>query len=112
MEIIGDVAGRRCIMIDDMIDTGGSIINGAEALLKRGATEVIASCTHPVFSGAAPQRLQGSPVSMVVTLDTIPIPDNKRFGKLVLLESSPLLGEAIKRIYQKRSVSELFDQWR
>jgi ribose-phosphate pyrophosphokinase len=95
-----------------MIDTGGSIIQGAEALLKRGATSVMAACTHAVFSGNASQRLQDSVVSQVVALDTVPIPSSKQFPKLTILPSAPLLGEAIKRIHTNGSVSGLFDGWR
>ncbi|KXK09977.1 MAG: ribose-phosphate pyrophosphokinase [Armatimonadetes bacterium OLB18] len=97
VEIIGDVEGKRCIMIDDMIDTGGSIIQGAEALLKRGAVDVMASCTHPVFSGNAAQRLQDSVISQVITLDTIPIPSERQFPKLTVLQIAPLVAEAIRR---------------
>lgn len=112
VEIIGDVAGMRCIMIDDMIDTGGSIIQGAEALLKRGAKEVIACATHPVLSGNASQRLQDSVISRVITMDTIPIPSIKEFPKLQILPIAPLLGEAIRRIHLNESVSTLFSDWR
>lgn len=112
VEIIGDVEGKRCVMIDDMIDTGGSIIQGAEALMKRGATEVIAACTHPVLSGNAPQRLQESVVSRVITMDTIPIPKVKSFAKLSVLPVAPLIGEAISRIHLNESVSTLFEGWR
>jgi len=112
VEIIGDVAGKKCIMIDDMIDTGGSVIQGAEALLKRGATEVIVSCTHPILSGNASQRIQDSVISRLICCDTIPIPPQKLFPKLTVLPCSPLLGEAIRRIYLNESVSSLFDDWR
>ena len=112
VEIIGDVEGKKCVMIDDMIDTGGSIIMGAEALLKRGAKEVVASCTHAVFSGNAPQRLQDSVVSKVICMDTIPIGSEKMIPKLSVLPSAPLIGEAIKRIHLNESVSTLFDEWR
>lgn len=112
IEIIGDVSGKKCVMIDDMIDTGGSIIIGAEGLLKRGATEVMACCTHAVFSGNASQRLQDSIVSRVICLDTIPVSSEKMFPKLTILESAPLVGEAIKRIHLNESVSTLFDEWR
>jgi ribose-phosphate pyrophosphokinase len=112
VEIIGDVDGKRCVMIDDMIDTGGSIIQGAEALLKRGATEVIAACTHPVLSGNASQRLEDSVVSKVITMDTIPIPNVKMFKKLTVLPTAPLLGEAIRRIHLNESISTLFEGWR
>jgi ribose-phosphate pyrophosphokinase len=112
VEIIGEVEGKKCVMVDDMIDTGGSIIQGAEALLKRGAVEVVASATHPVFSGNASQRLQDSVVSHVIVADTIPIASHKRFSKLTILPSAPLIGEAIRRIYLNESVSELFEVWR
>lgn len=112
VEIIGDVNGKRCIMIDDMIDTGGSIINGAEALMKRGATEVMCCCSHPVFSGNASQRLQDSVVSKVVVLDTLPLGSEKMFPKLTVLPSAPLIGEAIRRIHCNDSISTLFNEWR
>lgn len=112
VEIIGEFQGKICIIIDDMIDTGGSIISGAEALLQRGAREVIATCTHPVFSGTALHRLQDSIISRVICLDTIPIAREKRVGKLTVLESAPLIGEAIRRIYMNESVSVLFHEWR
>lgn len=112
VEIIGDVEGKRCVMIDDMIDTGGSIINGAEALLKRGATEVMCCCTHAVFSGNASQRLQDSVVSKVVAMDTLPLGSEKMFPKLTVLPSAPLIGEAIRRIHLNESISSLFSDWR
>jgi ribose-phosphate pyrophosphokinase len=112
VEIIGEVDGKRCIMIDDMVDTGGSVVHGAETLLKSGAIEVMACCTHAVFSGSASQRLQESVLSKVVAMDTVPIPSSKQFGKLTVLPVAPLLGEAIKRIHMNRSVSTLFDDWR
>ena len=112
VEIIGDVDGKKCVMIDDMIDTAGSIVQGAEALLKRGAIQVIASCTHPVLSGNASQRLQDSVVARVITMDTIPLGPEKQFEKLTILPSAPLIGEAIRRIFLNKSVSTLFDEWR
>jgi ribose-phosphate pyrophosphokinase len=112
VEIVGDFVGKVCIMIDDMIDTGGSIVNGAQALLDRGAQDVIACCTHPVLSNPATTRLQDSPLSSVVTLDTIPIASEKRFDKLTILESAPLIANAIRRIHLNESVSELFGDWR
>lgn len=112
VEIVGDFKGKKCVIIDDMIDTGGSIISGAEALLNRGAREVVASCTHPVFSGNAGQKLQESVISKIITLDTIPIADGKHIPKLIVLPSAPLIGEAIRRIFLNESVSELFHRWR
>lgn len=112
VEIVGDFVGKRCVMIDDMIDTGGSIVSGAQALMDRGAREVIACCTHPVFSKDAAVRLQDSCLSQVVVLDTIPIPDAKQFSKLRVLSSAPLIADAIRRIHHNESVSELFENWR
>ena len=111
MEIIGDVKGKACIMIDDMVDTGGSVLQGTTALLERGATDVIVTCTHPVFSGDASERLQASPISRVICTDTIPIRDQEQFSKLTVLPAAPLLGEAIRRIHLNQSVSSLFDTW-
>jgi len=112
VEIVGDFKGKTCVMIDDMIDTGGSTISGAEALIARGAKEVIASCTHPVFSKNATQRLQGSLISEIICLDTIPMSDDKLVPKLTILPSAPLIAETISRIYRNESVSSLFSAWR
>lgn len=112
VDIIGDFVGKKCVIIDDMIDTGGSIISGAEALINRGAGDVIACCSHPVLSRDAPSRLEDSVISEVITLDTIPIPPEKRFDKLTVLPSATLIGEAIRRIHLNQSVSELFSGWR
>jgi ribose-phosphate pyrophosphokinase len=110
--VIGEVEGKRCVMIDDMIDTGGSVIQGAEVLIKRGATEVVVTCSHAVFSGNASQRMQDSVISKVITTDTLPIPSTKVFPKLTVLPCAPLLGEAIRRIHLNESVSTLFEEWR
>ncbi|HZH99460.1 MAG TPA: ribose-phosphate pyrophosphokinase, partial [Fimbriimonadaceae bacterium] len=112
VEIIGDFKKKKCVIIDDMIDTGGSIVGGAEALLERGAKEVIATCTHPVFSSDATHRLQDSVISNIICLDTIPIPEEKMVPKLTVLPSSWLIGEAIRRIHLNESVSVLFNDWR
>jgi ribose-phosphate pyrophosphokinase len=109
-EIIGDVVGKRAIMFDDMIDTGGSIIGGAKALLERGATEVYAACTHGVLSGGAPARLLASPIKQVITTDTIPVSKEDRNGKIVVVSVAGLLADAIKRIHNEHSVSEIFDK--
>jgi ribose-phosphate pyrophosphokinase len=112
VEIVGDYQGKRCVMIDDMIDTGGSIVSGAQALLDRGAKEVIACCTHPVFSREARTRLQESCLSEIVCLDTIPASIGEDFPKLTVLPVAPLLADAIRRIHLNESVSELFHDWR
>jgi ribose-phosphate pyrophosphokinase len=112
VELVGDIVGRRCLMIDDMIDTGGTIVVGAEALMKRGAREVVACCTHPVLSRDAALRLQASCITEVVVLDSIPIEQDRVFPKLTQLSCAPLLADAIGRIYRNESVSELFNDWK
>jgi len=109
MHIIGDVEGKRVIMIDDIIDTAGTITLGAQALLDKGATEVYACCTHPVLSGPAMERLANSPIKEVVVTNTIPVNKEQKIDKLKVLSIAPLLGEAIIRIYEDLSVSKLFD---
>ncbi|MGC8862555.1 MAG: ribose-phosphate diphosphokinase [Armatimonadota bacterium] len=108
MEVIGDVAGRTAIIIDDLIDTGGSVISGANELLARGAKEVYAACTHAVFSGDASERLLASSIKKIIVTDTIPLPEAKRDSKIVVVSVAPLLADAIKRIHTEGSVSELF----
>lgn len=107
-EVIGDVAGKTAIMIDDMIDTGGSITGGADALIERGAKKVYAACTHGVLSGDAPEKLLASPIEKVIITDTIPLPQDKRDNKIVVVSVAGLLADAIKRIHAEGSVSELF----
>lgn len=109
MNIIGDVNGKRVIMIDDIIDTAGTITLGAQALLDSGAVEVYACCTHPVLSGPAVKRLENSPIKEVVITNTIPLAPDKRIDKIKVLSIAPLLGEAIIRIHEDLSVSKLFD---
>ena len=111
MEIIGDVAGRRAIMIDDMIDTAGSIVQGAFALKERGAKEVYACCTHPVLSAGAAERIANSPIKAVVATNTIMVPPERRPPNFTVLSVAPLLANAITRIHTNRSVSELFAEY-
>ncbi|HHW92595.1 MAG TPA: ribose-phosphate pyrophosphokinase [Firmicutes bacterium] len=108
MNIIGSIEGRRVIMVDDMIDTAGTIEEGAEALLARGAMEVYACCTHPVLSGPAIERLKSPAIKEVVVTNTIPLPPEKRLDKIVTLSVAPIFGEAIVRIFEDLSVSQLF----
>ncbi len=112
VEIVGDYAGRRCLMIDDMIDTGGSIVAGAQALMNRGAKSVTACCSHAIFSRDASERLQASCLEEVVVLDTIPTKPERTFPKLTTLTCAPLLADAMSRIYRNESVSALFQDWR
>lgn len=108
MNIIGDVSGKTVIMIDDIIDTGGTITQGADALMERGAKEVYACCTHPVLSGPAIERLQKSSIKEIVVTNTIPLPEHKAIDKIHVLSVAPLIGEAIIRIHEDLSVSKLF----
>lgn len=110
MEVIGDVSGRTAIMIDDMIDTGKSIISGADALFSRGAVAVFAACTHGVLSGDAVERLLASRIEKVVVTDTIPLPSDKRDSKIEVVSVARLLADAIQRIHVEGSVSELFSE--
>lgn len=109
-ELIGDVAGRTAVMFDDMIDTGGSVVHGAEALLDRGAKEVYAACTHGVLSGNAIERLHASPIKQVIITDTIPLLPEKRDGKITVVSVAGLLADAIGRIHSESSVSEIFSK--
>lgn len=107
MNIIGDIKGKNVIMIDDMIDTAGTITSAASALLDRGAKEIYASCTHAVLSGSAIERIAASPLKEVVTTNTIPGSD-RNLSKLKVLSVAPTFGESIMRIYQDASVSDMF----
>lgn len=109
MNIIGNIEGKHCILIDDMIDTAGTIVNAAEALQKLGARDVIACATHPVLSGPAVERLQNSVIRELVILNTIPVEENKRMEKTVLLSAAPLFAEAMMRVHTNGSISRLFD---
>ncbi|HZW83010.1 MAG TPA: ribose-phosphate diphosphokinase [Candidatus Deferrimicrobium sp.] len=108
MHVIGELEGKTVIMIDDIIDTAGTITQGAAALMERGAKEVYACCTHPVLSGPALDRLQKSVIKEVVITNTIQLPEDKRLDKIKVLSVAPLLGEAIIRIHEDLSVSKLF----
>lgn len=110
MHLIGDVKGKTAIMIDDIIDTAGTITQGAQALMERGAKEVLVCCTHPVLSGPAVERLEHSVIKEVVVCNTIPVPPEKKIPKIKVLSVAPLLGEAIIRIHEDLSVSKLFDE--
>ncbi len=108
-EVVGDVAGRVCIVVDDMIDTGSTIIKAAEAAFDQGAEQVIVTATHGVLSGAAVDGLKNSRVSEVVVTNTLPIPQDKRFDKMTVLSIAPLLARAINEVFSDGSVTSLFD---
>ena len=111
MEIIGDVEGKVCVMIDDMIDTGGSIVVGAQALVDRGAKEVHACVTHGVLSGNAIERVENSVLRSLLVTDTVPLPVSPRHTKIEVISVAPLLADAILRIHEDASVSELFEHY-
>mgnify|MGYP005856587403 CR=1 FL=1 len=108
MNIIGRVKGKNCIIIDDMIDTGGSIVAAAEALKKAGAKDLFACCTHPILSNNAPNILSESKVKEIICTNTIELTERKKFAKLVQLSISELIGEGIIHIIDDRGVSSLF----
>lgn len=109
MNIIGDVDGKNCIIIDDMIDTAGTICNAGNALMKLGAKSVICGATHAVLSGPAIERLKNTPFKEIVFLNTIPIPPEKRLDNMKVLSVAPLFAEAMMRIHTNESISKIFD---
>ena len=108
MNIIGDVKDKNVILIDDMIDTAGTLVNGAEALKKFGAKEVYSCCTHPVLSGPAIDRIEKSMLKEVVVLDTLPLSSEKRIEKIKVESVAPIFASAIRKIFANESVSKLF----
>ena len=109
LEVVGDVAGRTCIAVDDMIDTGSTISKAAEALFAQGAAQVIVAATHGVLSGAAVDQLKNSRISEVIVTSTLPIPPEKRFDKLTVLSIAPLIARAIQEVFSDGSVTSLFE---
>ncbi len=108
-EVVGEVAGRTCIVVDDMIDTGSTIIKAADALFEKGAAKVIVTATHGVLSGGAVDGLKNSRVSEVIVTNTLPIADDSRFDKLTVLSIAPLIARAITEVFSDGSVTSLFD---
>ena len=109
MNIVGHIEGKTAILIDDIIDTAGTITLGAQALKDHGAREVYACCIHPVLSGPAIERIQKSVIKELVVTNTIPLPEEKRIPQITVLSVASLIGEAIIRIHEELSVSKLFD---
>jgi ribose-phosphate pyrophosphokinase len=107
--VVGEVEGRLCVVIDDMIDTGGTVAKTVEILLRDGASDVIVAATHGVLSGSASEKLANSGACEVVFTDTLPIPDEKRFPQMTVLPIAPLLAEAIHQVFADGSVTSLFD---
>jgi ribose-phosphate pyrophosphokinase len=108
MAVVGDVAGKPCILVDDMIDTGGTVVEGARALQERGAGDVYVAATHPVLSGKAIQKLDESPIKEVVVTNTLPIPEEKRIAKMTVLSIAPIVASALQAVFEDESVSEIF----
>lgn len=108
MSVIGDVEGKDVLMMDDIIDTAGTIVGASEALKELGANRIYISCTHPLFSGPAKQRLMNAPIEKLVVTNTVPINEEKMFDKIETVSIAPLLAETIKRIHTGESVSEVF----
>jgi ribose-phosphate pyrophosphokinase len=109
LQVIGEVEGRACIVVDDMIDTAGTLASVVQALAERGAAGIYAAATHPLLSGSAPERLQGSALREVVVTNTLYVPEEKRFPKLRILSIAELLARAIRYTRSNESVSQLFD---
>ena len=107
--VIGDVEGRICVIIDDMIDTAGTIVAAADVLKANGAESVVAAATHGVLSGPAVDRLKNSVIEKVVVTDTLPLPSEKQFDKLEVLSVAPIIADAIESVFEDTSVSEIFD---
>jgi ribose-phosphate pyrophosphokinase len=108
-ELVGNVRGRTCVLVDDLIDTAGTIVQAAEALKENGAAEVIAAATHAVLSGPAVDRLKNSPISELIVTNTLPIPEERRIPQLTVLSIAPLLARAIREVFDDGSVASLFD---
>jgi ribose-phosphate pyrophosphokinase len=108
-ELVGEVKGRTCVLVDDMIDTGGTIVQAADALFENGAKDVIVASTHGLLSGPAVERLRDSGISEVVVTDTLPISEDKRFDKLTVLSIAPLIARAVREVFDDGSVTSLFN---
>lgn len=110
MNIIGDIKGKTCILVDDIVDTAGSLCGGAKALKEMGASSVFAACANAVLTDPAVERIQKSVISELIITNTIPLPPEKQSDKIKVLSVAPILGEAIMRIFHDVSVSRLFDK--
>jgi ribose-phosphate pyrophosphokinase len=106
--VVGEVEGRTCILVDDIIDTGGTIVQAAEALMADGAEDVVIVSTHAVFSGEAIDRLKNSTACEIIVTNTLPIDDGKYFDKLTVLSIAPLLAQATAAVFEDGSVTSLF----
>ena len=107
--VVGDVTGRICVLVDDMIDTGGTIVKAAEAIMNDGAAGVVIAATHAILSDPAVDRLKNCPAAEIVVTNTLPIPAERQFDKLTVLSIAPLIGRAIREVFEDGSVTSLFD---
>jgi ribose-phosphate pyrophosphokinase len=108
MAVVGEVDGRPCVLVEDMIDTGATLATGVEALHAQGAGQIYAAATHAIFSGKARQVLEEAPIEQVIVTNTVPIPEDKIFGNLKVLSIAPLVAAALRAVFEDSSVSELF----
>lgn len=109
LEVVGDVEGRVCVVVDDMIDTGGTIVKAAETLFDNGAADVIVAATHAILSEPAAERLQNSRISEVIVTDTLPIAEHQAFAKLTVLSISQILAKAVNEVFTDGSVTSMFE---
>jgi len=107
--VVGDVKGRLCVLVDDMIDTGGTIVAATEALVNEGAAGVVVAATHPILSDPAVDRLKNCPALEIVVTNTLPIPPDREFDKLTCLSIAPLVARAIREVFEDGSVTSMFD---
>jgi ribose-phosphate pyrophosphokinase len=108
VDLVGEVQDRPCVIVDDMIDTGGTMVRGAHVLAEKGAAGIYIGATHAIFSGKAVQALEEAPIKEVVVTNTVPIPEEKQFGKLTILSIAPIIAEALRAVFEDASVSEIF----
>ena len=108
LNVVGEVEGKRCLLVDDMIDTAGTLTNAVDALIAKGATEVIAAATHGVFSPPALERLEASPLAEVIVTNTLPLTVEQQLDKITVLSIAPTFAHAIKAVFEDESVSEIF----
>ncbi len=111
IDVIGDVRNKRVVIVDDIVDTAGSLVSGAQALMERGASTIYACASHGVLSGPAIQRLQKSPIEKLIITDTIPLPPEKQIPMIEVLSVAPMLAEGIRRIHADQSLSSIFERF-
>jgi ribose-phosphate pyrophosphokinase len=108
VEVVGEVDGKPCVIVDDMIDTGGTMVEGARALAEKGAAEIYVGATHGLLSGKAVQRFEEAPIKQVVVTNTVPVPEEKRIEKLAVVSIAPIIASALRAVFEDTSVSEIF----